>query len=403
MSKSCNRRDLLIFVGGICAAIACSAGGESTSPIGADGTDPSMGGAESIPRGGHGAEVLLDMSGVNQVVTQAPVCIPEPFPQSYTCVGEPGPWAEALQKTLWFFNVNKSGPGVHCTDVQWRGDSHLGDSHIVLDPDDPNGVNLPSDFIEEHRAVLDPDGDNAVDLGGGYHDAGDYIKFTMTTAYAAAMLAWSLYEYPESFHVTGLADEALGQIHWASDYLLKATFRDDTGQVIAYAHQVADVSDHSCFWMPPEVRRADLCPRRAYFVWEDRPAADVTAAAAATLALTGLVTYHNRKTRADVDYAEFVRKWNARGGGGPRPRRAGAALRANRVRVRRRPCLAPRLAGDPPHPYEAPEARRLRLARRCRGGAGGRGPGTRLAGDAQLHPAAPRGHAGGARALENGP
>src|SRR5690606_5522203 len=61
---------------------------------------------------------------------------------------------------------------------------------------------------------------------------------------------------------------------------------------------------HGCFWMPPEVRRTDLCPRRAYFVWDERPGADVTAAAAATLALTGLVTYANRQTQADVDYAE---------------------------------------------------------------------------------------------------
>jgi hypothetical protein len=42
-----------------------------------------------------------------------------------------------------------------------------------------------------------------VDLAGGYHDAGDYIKFTLTTAYAASMIAWSLYEYPDAFATTG--------------------------------------------------------------------------------------------------------------------------------------------------------------------------------------------------------
>src|SRR5690606_30996544 len=123
--------------------------------------------------------------------------------------------------------------------------------------------------------VLDPDGDGTVDLAGGYHDAGDYIKFTLTTAYAASMLAWSVYEYPEAYQETSLLEEALGQIRWAADYFLKATFRDEQGKLVAFAHQVSDPSDHSCFWMPPEVRRTDFCPRKGYFVWEDRPAADV--------------------------------------------------------------------------------------------------------------------------------
>jgi len=84
---------------------------------------------------------------------------------------------------------------------------------------------------------------------------------------------------------------------------MKATFLAEDGRLLAYAHQVSDASDHSCFWMPPEVRRADLCPRRAYFVWDGKPAADVTASAAAALALTALVTSENRASAADDEYA----------------------------------------------------------------------------------------------------
>lgn len=289
---------ITVALGGL---LACSAGDGRERH---DGPGAGQGGASAIPRGGSGANVNLDLGDVTEQTSPAEVCLPEPFPEKYTCAGEAGPWGEALQKALWFFNVNKSGPGVHCTDVQWRGDAHVGDGHIRLDPEDPNGVNLPQSFIDEHRDVLDPDGNGEVDLAGGYHDAGDYIKFTLTNAYAASMIAWSLHEYPEAFETTGLTGEALGQIRWAADYLMKATFRDAQGKVVAYAHQVSDVSDHSCFWMPPEVRRPDLCPRRAYFVYDEHPGADVAAAAAATLALTGLVTYAHRTTEADVDYAE---------------------------------------------------------------------------------------------------
>ena len=231
-------------------------------------------------------------------------CIPEPFPKEYHCQGTEGPWAEALQKTLWFFNVNKSGPGVYCTDVQWRGNAHLSDGHIKLSPSDPNGVNLTQAFIDSHRAELDPDGNGEVDLAGGYYDAGDYIKFTLTTTYAISMIAWSMHEYPDAYRKTSLAGEALGQIRWGADYLMKATFRDASGKLVAYAHQVGDQSDHSCFWMPPEVRRSDLCPRKGYFVWEERPAADVTASAAAALALTAMAVRENAATADDLAYAD---------------------------------------------------------------------------------------------------
>ena len=301
-------------------ALGCSAGGSATAGRAAAGAgdgsgDVGAGGSTTeIPRGGHGASVNLDLEGVEEHATPAAYCLPEPFPKDYPewCFGqESGPWAEALQKSLWFFNVNKSGPGVYCTDVQWRGDAHLSDGHIRLDPTDENGVvHLSQAFIDANRDVLDPDGNGELDLAGGYYDAGDYIKFTLTTAYAASMIAWSMHEYPEAYAATGLAGEAMGQIRWATDYLLKSTFLRDDGDpdtvdpLVAFAHQVGDISDHGCFWMPPEVRRPDLCPRKAYFVSEEHPASDVTAAAAATLALAGRVIYDFRESQADVDYAE---------------------------------------------------------------------------------------------------
>jgi hypothetical protein len=51
--------------------------------------------------------------------------------------------------------------------------------------------------------------------------------------------------------------------------------------------------------MPPEVRLPELCPRKGYFTTAEKPAADVTASAAAALAVIGLVT-----EGSDAEYAK---------------------------------------------------------------------------------------------------
>jgi len=202
--------------------LGCSAPGKASDGRVIATDEPRSSGGASAWFGGGAPGTNLSLSeqgtsgGSGAATPTAAGCIPEPFPKDYACQGQPGPWAEALQKTLWFFNAQRSGPGVRCTDVQWRGDAHVADGSIKLDPDAANGVNLPRDFIEQHRAVLDPDGNGSVDLAGGYHDAGDYIKFTLTTTYAISMIAWSLHEYPEAYRKTGLAGEALEQIRWAA-------------------------------------------------------------------------------------------------------------------------------------------------------------------------------------------
>ena len=226
------------------------------------------------------------------------------FPENVTCQGPSGPWGEALQQALWFLNVNKSGPGVLSTYVQWRGDAHVMDQHIKLIPTDPTGVDMSQTFIDQNRAILDPNGTGEVDLSGGYHDAGDYIKFGLTTGFTASTVAWSLYEFPDSFRITGLEDETLNLLRWADDYFMKSTFLDSSGDFVAFADQVGDISDHSCGWMPPELRRIDFCPRKGYFATAETPAADVTASAAAALALTSLVI-----KAKDTDYAQTCLKY----------------------------------------------------------------------------------------------
>ena len=290
-------------------ALACSASSGSVSPSGGGLVSDGKGGFVKPP--GPGGTGKFNVGDIKPGEVQAYQCIPQRFPQGKyagSCTGDSfqtktadnANWAEALQKTLWFFNVQKSGPGVNCTDTQWRGDSDMGDAHLKLDPSDPNGVDLTQAFTDEHRKTLDPDGDGTVDLSGGFHDAGDYIKFGITNGYAAETLAWTLYEFPDAFSKTGLEAEMLETLRWFGDYFIRSTFVED-GKVIAFGHQVGGANDHDCGWMPPEVRRTDFCPRKGHFATDENPAADVTASAAAALALIAKV-YYDRNV--DISYAE---------------------------------------------------------------------------------------------------
>jgi hypothetical protein len=68
---------------------------------------------------------------------------------------------------------------------------------------------------------------------------------------------------------------------------------------VGFAHQVGGAGDHTCGWMPPELRDPSFCPRMGYFATHENPAADVTANNAAALALTSLVSRGERP-----DYAQ---------------------------------------------------------------------------------------------------
>ena len=240
---------------------------------------------------------------------------PVSFPTNPTCQGTEGGLGEAFQKALWFLNVNKSGPGVINTYVQWRGDAHVMDQHIKLDPTAATGVDMSQAFITKNQAILDPNHTSEVDLSGGFHDAGDFIKFGLTTGFTGSTLAWSLYEYPDSFRITGLEDEALNLLRWADDYFMRCTFLDGSGNLVAFAHQVGDQTDHTCGWMPPELRRIDFCPRKGYFATDEKPAADETASAAASLAGSSLVfrakdaAYADKALKYAVALYKFAKKY----------------------------------------------------------------------------------------------
>ena len=126
-------------------------------------------------------------------------------------------YAEALQLALCFYDANKCGDKVGEDGYySWRQDCHVKDGEIPLVPMDPMptvnkgktddklkddqglgagddgktkndtdannpnsyvGVNMSEEFIAKNKKYLDPDGNGTLDLTGGWHDAGDHVKF----------------------------------------------------------------------------------------------------------------------------------------------------------------------------------------------------------------------------------
>lgn len=163
-------------------------------------------------------------------------------------------YGEALQKSILFYKANR-----------------LGD--------------LPDNYILPWRtdAAMTDGADVGLDLTGGWADAGDGVKFGHPMAYAAAQLAWAVYEYRSAFEQSGQLDDILDEIKWATDYFIKAhpsanEFYYDCG----YGE-----SDHSV-WAPHELLEY-LTERKSFKVDTSTPGSDVAGQTAAVLAIASII------------------------------------------------------------------------------------------------------------------
>lgn len=90
----------------------------------------------------------------------------------------------------------------------------------------------------------------SVDVTGGWHDAGDYIKFFSTAAYTTYLLLFS-YEFDRNKFDYDLNDnqvpDILEEARVGIDWLLRCRFRENL-----FITQVQDISDHSVGWRLPE-------------------------------------------------------------------------------------------------------------------------------------------------------
>ena len=121
-------------------------------------------------------------------------------------------YGEALQKSLFFYEVQQAGVLPDWNEVSWRADS------------------MENDFIP-----------------GGWFDAGDHFKFALTIAYTSTLLAWGYLEYGDAVDKIGLGEKYKNNLKWGLDYVLLADQGDSVVGTIG-----KNGFDHS-WWGSPEI------------------------------------------------------------------------------------------------------------------------------------------------------
>lgn len=121
-------------------------------------------------------------------------------------------YAEALQKSLYFYECQQAGPLPEWNRVEWKADSTMTDEVL-----------------------------------GGWYDAGDHVKFNLPMAYSASMLAWGLYQYPEGVEKCGEMTNYVNNLEFVLDYLAEC----DRGDEVVY--QVGNGTIDHTWWGPVEL------------------------------------------------------------------------------------------------------------------------------------------------------
>nr|CAB3451028.1 unnamed protein product [Digitaria exilis] len=161
-------------------------------------------------------------------------------------------YEDALEKSLLYFEAQRSGRLPHSQRVAWRHHSGL------------------TDGLEQ-----------GVDLVGGYYDAGDHVKFGLPMAFTVTMLSWSLIEYGDDVAAAGELGHALEAVKWGTDYFIKAHTKPDE----LWAEVGDGDTDHYCWQRPEDMTTS----RQAYKVDRDHPGSDVAGETAAAMAAASIV------------------------------------------------------------------------------------------------------------------
>ncbi|MBP1567544.1 MAG: glycoside hydrolase family 9 protein [Oscillospiraceae bacterium] len=132
-------------------------------------------------------------------------------------------YAEALQKSLFFYEVQQAGPLPEWNRVTWRADSTMSD-----------------------------------DVPGGWYDAGDHVKFNLPMAYSAAVLAWGLYQYGDGVEKIGEWQNYQNNLEFVLDYLVAC---DRENKVV---YQIGEGNADHKWWGAAELVELEMGKRPSY-------------------------------------------------------------------------------------------------------------------------------------------
>ncbi|XP_037456659.1 endoglucanase 19-like [Triticum dicoccoides] len=183
-------------------------------------------------------------------------------------------YADALAKSIIFFEGQRSGKLPPGNRMPWRADSGLTDGAQYN-----------------------------VDLVGGYYDAGDNLKFGLPMAFSTTMLAWSVADFGKFMGAE--LPHARAAVRWGADYLLKAATATPG---VLYVQVREPGRDHACWERPEDMDT----PRSVYRVDANKPGSDVAGETAAALAASSIAfrrsdpAYASRLLDAAMEVFDFA-------------------------------------------------------------------------------------------------
>eukprot|EP01137_Pigoraptor_chileana_P023362 Opistho-2@89521 len=177
-------------------------------------------------------------------------------------------YAEALQKSMFFYEAQRAGRKDAQSRVHWRGDS-----------------------------VVNDGSDLGFDLSGGWFDAGDHIKFGVPMGYSATVLAWGGLTFRDGYVKSGQMQYLKSNLRFVAEYFLQAHSKGKF--VLAGQVGVADYDHQS--WVSPEViHYAAAKTRPSQMITKNCPGSELAGEASAALASISLLLREDNATYADI-------------------------------------------------------------------------------------------------------
>lgn len=163
-------------------------------------------------------------------------------------------YVDAMAKSIMFYEANWCGHDAGENRLKWRGPCHVTDGADV-----------------------------GLDLTGGFHDAGDHVKFGLPQGYAGSVLSWILYMYSDTLKQTGQYDYLYNVSKHFTDYFMKCHPDSNT-----FYYQIGEGESDHAYWGPPELQPTK---RPSYAKASPAtPASEMCGEAAAALAIMALIS-----------------------------------------------------------------------------------------------------------------